>query len=125
MKYLVIGWTSIKSNDFLLIDEINDEIKEAISKDIKSHHYLFNAYDHLNKDTCVPVLNNYRKVVLEKDEFKKWCKKHYDKILNWTDKVLKYETDVIVERMKKREFPFQAEEIKRYYHQFLKMTERR
>ena len=35
--------------------------------------------------------------VLEKDEFKKWCRKHYDKILNWTDKVLNYERDQLVQ----------------------------
>ena len=34
--------------------------------------------------------------VLEKDEFKKWCKKHYSKILDWTDKVLKYERDLLI-----------------------------
>lgn len=28
---------------------------------------------------------------LEKDEFKKWCKKHYSKILGWADKVIEYE----------------------------------
>lgn len=28
---------------------------------------------------------------LEKDEFKKWCKKNYSKILGWTDKVLEFE----------------------------------
>ena len=38
------------------------------------------------------------------------------------DKVLKYETEVIVERMKKREFPFQDEEIDRYYRQFNKIA---
>ena len=34
--------------------------------------------------------------VLEKDEFKKWCKNHYSKILDWADKVLKYERDILV-----------------------------
>ena len=29
--------------------------------------------------------------VLEKNEFKKWCKNHYSKILGWTDKVLEWE----------------------------------
>ena len=45
---------------------------------------------------------------LEKDEFKKWCKSHYSKILGWADKVLEDErkelvkegslTDVIVKK---------------------------
>jgi hypothetical protein len=33
---------------------------------------------------------------LEKDEFKKWCKNHYSKILDWADKVLKYERGILV-----------------------------
>jgi len=33
---------------------------------------------------------------LEKDEFKKWCKKHYSKILGITDKMLKYERDELI-----------------------------
>ena len=46
---------------------------------------------------------------------------HYSEDL---DKVLKYETDVIVNRMKKREFPFQEKEIERYYNRFLKLTDK-
>jgi uncharacterized membrane protein len=38
--------------------------------------------------------------VLEKDEFKKWCRNHYDKILNWTDKVLNYERDQLIQEGK-------------------------
>ena len=41
------------------------------------------------------------------------------------DKVLKYETDVIVKRMKNKEFPFQPSVIEDYYHRFLKMTEKK
>ena len=37
---------------------------------------------------------------LEKDEFKKWCKKHYSKILGWTDKVLDYERDELIKEGK-------------------------
>lgn len=33
---------------------------------------------------------------LEKNEFKKWCKKHYSKILGWADKVFDYERDELV-----------------------------
>lgn len=38
--------------------------------------------------------------VLEKNEFKKWCKKHYSKILDWSDKVLRYERDELVKEGK-------------------------
>ncbi|MCR5506027.1 MAG: DUF402 domain-containing protein [Bacilli bacterium] len=46
---------------------------------------------------------------------------HYNEDL---DTVLKYETDVIVKRMKNNEFPFQAELIEKYYDKFLKNTEK-
>ena len=38
--------------------------------------------------------------VLEKDEFKKWCKKNYTKILGWTDKVLDYERNQLIQEGK-------------------------
>lgn len=41
------------------------------------------------------------------------------------DKVLKYETYVIVERMKKHKFPFQSSKIEEYYEEFLRMTEKK
>ncbi len=34
--------------------------------------------------------------ILEKDEFKKWCKNHYSKILGWTDKVLEWERNELI-----------------------------
>ena len=40
------------------------------------------------------------------------------------DKVLKYQTNVIVERMKNREFPFEEELIRSYFDQFLQMISR-
>ena len=33
---------------------------------------------------------------LEKDEFKKWAKNHYEKVLSWFDKALNYEGDSLV-----------------------------
>ena len=38
--------------------------------------------------------------ILEKDEFKKWCKKNYTKILGWTDKVLEYERNELISKKK-------------------------
>lgn len=35
---------------------------------------------------------------LEKNEFKRWCKKHYSKILGWADKVIEYERDELVKQ---------------------------
>ena len=97
MKYQVIGWSKANSNDFLTVNEINDDIKEAISKDIKSHHYLFNAFDHLNKESCVPVLNNYRKVVLEKDDFANLFASSF----NYVDKNIFLDKELLNEKDKK------------------------
>lgn len=46
---------------------------------------------------------------------------HYNDEL---DEVLKYQTKVIVERMEKREFPFNDELIRNYFDQFLQMIKR-
>ena len=100
MKYQVIGWTNANSNDFLLTEEINNEMREAISKDIKSHHYLFNADDHLNHDSCVPVLNNYRKVVLEKEEFANLFASSFNYLKN-VDKNIFLDEDLLEEKDKK------------------------
>ena len=36
--------------------------------------------------------------ILEKNEFKKWCSKNYYNILNWFDKVIKKEKDILVNK---------------------------
>ena len=38
--------------------------------------------------------------ILESKEFEKWCSTHYSTILNWFDKVLDYERDILVEEGK-------------------------
>ena len=39
--------------------------------------------------------------------------------------VLKYTTSIIIDRMQKKEFPFDDELIKNYYSQFLEMSEKK
>lgn len=82
MKYQIIGWTSFNSGDFLVEENLNSEMKSAISKDIKAHHYLFNMDDHLNKENCVPVLSNYRKVILNKEDFANLFLNSFDYLKN-------------------------------------------
>ena len=36
--------------------------------------------------------------ILENNEFKRWCEKHYSKILNWFDNALNYENDKLIEQ---------------------------
>lgn len=38
--------------------------------------------------------------ILQKKEFEKWCSRNYSKILNWFDKVLNFERDLLVEERK-------------------------
>lgn len=61
------------------------------------------VFDHAPSHTNIYECDLYRYMkeasgdgILEKDEFKKWCKKHYDKILSWTDDVLNYERDQLI-----------------------------
>ena len=52
---------------------------------------------------------------------------HHKSIYNYNDdldEVLRYQTKVIVERMKKREFPFEEQLIRSYFDQFLQMIKR-
>lgn len=38
--------------------------------------------------------------ILEPNEFKKWCSKHYEKILGWFDDILKYEKSLLINENK-------------------------
>lgn len=37
---------------------------------------------------------------LESDEFNRWCKKNYSKVLKWFDKVINYESDILIKEGK-------------------------
>ncbi len=41
------------------------------------------------------------------------------------DTVLRYTTNIIIQRMKKREFPFNDDKIKEYFNQYLEMTKKK
>lgn len=53
---------------------------------------------------------------------------HHKEDYNYSDeldRVLKYTTSIIIDRMQKKEFPFDDELIKNYYSQFLEMSEKK
>ena len=78
-------------------------------------------FDHKPENACEKEqkLYNYMKDasgdgILEKDEFKKWCKNNYTKILGWTDDVLKYERDELIKEGKIKVVPIQKGLIFKY-----------
>ena len=51
---------------------------------------------------------------LENGEFKKWCEKHYSKILGWPDKVIKYEESELISEGKIEKVPYERGLIFKY-----------
>ena len=73
---------------------VQTNTKKKVFKDKKEDVIIFNKEPDANEHER----NLYRYMleasidgVLEKDEFKKWCKNHYSKVLNWFDNVETYE----------------------------------
>lgn len=59
--------------------------KQGITLDTELETNLYNYMYEASKDG-----------ILESKEFEKWCSSHYSKILNWFDKVLDYENDILI-----------------------------
>ena len=84
--------------------QVQTKEKKKLFKTDKEDVIIF---DHEPEDANTHERDLYRYMseaagdnVLEKDEFKKWCKKHYTKILGWTDKVLEYERKELITKGK-------------------------
>ena len=91
---LLLRWVK---NGNVLIETIDDK---GFFKDKKQDVITFvkepeNINEH-EKNLYRYMLEASGDGKLEKDEFKKWCKKHYSKILGITDKMLKYERDELI-----------------------------
>ena len=69
--------------------------KTKYSDVIVFDHEPENANSH-EKDLYRYMLEASGDGKLEKDEFKKWCKNHYSKILGWADKILEYERKELI-----------------------------
>lgn len=90
LKWLKLGFirteSKVKGGIFNKEDTViilNDEIQRNF--DIKKEEELFNMMVEASEDG-----------ILENKEFEKWCKKSYDEILGWFDKILKDERDNLV-----------------------------
>lgn len=82
----------------------NVKVEKRIEKKLfKNKEQDVIIFDHEPSEANVNEKNLYQYMkeasgdnILEKDEFKKWCKNHYDKILGWTDKVLDSERKELI-----------------------------
>lgn len=84
-------------NDNVIVETINSkklfkEVKEdvIIFKNIpdSTNQYELKMYEYMKEASLDSKL--------EKDEFKKWCKKNYSKVLDWFDDVLDYEKNELI-----------------------------
>lgn len=86
-----------KKEDTTIIFNNNVEIENPHEKK------LYNMFVLASKDN-----------ILEEKEFEKWCSNHYSTILNWFDKVLDYERDLLVEEGKIEKQEYKKFGIKNY-----------
>ncbi len=94
LKWIYDGNVSVQTNT-----------SKRLFKDKKEDVIIFNKEPEANtheKNLYRYMLEASGDGVLEKDEFKKWCKNHYSKILNFGDKILDYERDELVKDNKIR-----------------------
>lgn len=93
---LLLKW--IKSSDVKLESRITSNF---ITK--KETVIIFNASDEKKFNNSLETLiydmlyNASKDGILEKNEFKKWCNKHYSMILSWFKQVLTSQCDFLVE----------------------------
>ena len=80
--------------------------KQEVNKIFKKEDttIIFNPTIKID-NTCESKLYNMffkasKDGILEEKEFEKWCSKNYSEILNWFDKVLDYERDLLVDEGK-------------------------
>ena len=95
-----------KKTDFLgsvLLKWISED-KVKINKDenLKNNALDFSQEFTFENDFEKELYDMMKKAskdnILEKNEFKTWCSKNYDNILNWFDKVIKKERDILVNK---------------------------
>ena len=80
------------------------------------------AIKYIDYDLDAKLFPNGEIRVLDEKEYA-----HHRALYQYNDEldaVLKYQTNVIIERMKKKEFPFEDELITSYFDQFLQMIKR-
>ena len=90
---LLLKWTNENKIEFTKVTSkvLKKESKAVVFKDNIT-------FDNSKEEQ----LYNWMKIasgdnVLEKDEFKKYCNKHYNKILNWFNEIMDYQTNKLVD----------------------------
>lgn len=74
-----VGTLFKKEDTTIVFENLTSEFNTEIEKEL--YDYMYTA----SKDG-----------ILESKEFEKWCKNNYSSILGWFDKVLEYETNILV-----------------------------
>ena len=77
---------------------------------------------YIDYDLDTKLFTNNEIRVLDEREYA-----HHKAAYNYSDdldEVLRYTTSIIIDRMKRRAFPFEDEKIYRYFEQFLEMTKK-
>ncbi len=89
LKWIYYGNVQVKTNE-----------EKKLFKTKKEDVIIFDHAPERANSKELDLYNYMREAsgdgILEKDEFKKWCKNHYSKILGWTDKVLDYERNELI-----------------------------
>ena len=80
IKSNTVGTIFKKENTCIVFQTQVPNLDNQLEKDLYSYMYI------ASKDG-----------ILESREFEKWCKNNYSKILNWFDKILDYESDILVD----------------------------
>lgn len=57
----VVGWTEYDGDEFPDCEDLDDEIYEAVAKDVRENGYLFGGDSHQDRYGCCPVLSNGKK----------------------------------------------------------------
>lgn len=82
-----------------------------------------NKIKYIDYDLDTKLMTDGEIKVLDEKEYNRH--KEFYKYSDELDEVLKYQTNEIIEMMKKREFPFCDDRIKKYYDKYLSLTNKK
>lgn len=89
---ILLKWTK-EGKIIIQSEEKGLIIKKDETKIILNNNNTFDT--DLEKSLYSYIYEASKDGILESKEFERWCSKHYTKILNWFDKVLDYESDIL------------------------------
>ena len=110
MERKIIGWTSYDDEDFLGLSDkdIDQNVLEALAKEIKDNHFFFSGLDHQEEPFCAPVLDNYRIITFSRTGFEHLLNSIYSdnkgKIMDTKKPSLKYSPDINIIEVSEQEY---------------------